>query len=354
MDSVAKKFPRVIRAIGIIGIIIGYIGMIFIFYMIIKETIKFIFVSGTIPPLAPVLPGIDIPGVPKLSFLHWIISIFIVAVVHEFSHGLLARANNVSVKSSGFAFLGPILAAFVEPDEKEMKHKKKHQQLSILAAGPFSNILFGILVLFLISYVLNPIAYDIMAYDNTTVYGLVEDGPAKNAGLSVPFALYSINDIKINDKIGINNILSEIKPLEIVTLETDKGNFELVTSVNPTNNSRGYLGILDAKTHYSTKPEIITQYGETLPKFFLWFNLLCTWLFLISIGVGLFNLLPLGPVDGGRMFLIGLSYFIKNEKITKRIFGFVSMLLIGIIIINLFPYITKMISAILGIIALII
>ena len=43
----------------------------------------------------------------------------IVAIPHEFAHGIFARLNNLRVKSSGFALFGPILAAFVEPDEKD-------------------------------------------------------------------------------------------------------------------------------------------------------------------------------------------------------------------------------------------
>jgi len=357
MDSVAKKFPRVIRAIGIIGIIIGYIGMVFLFIAVIIGTIKLLFVPGTPPPLALVLPGVDIPGMPKLSFLHWIISIFIVAIIHEFSHGLLARTHNIKVKSSGFAFIGPILAAFVEPDEEQMKHKKKYQQLSVLAAGPFSNILFGILILLLLIFAMNPMVNNMEEYGNLTVHSLAEDGPAKAAGLSVPFTIYSINNIKLDNISVMYSIITTIKPSETITLETDKGEFEFITTVNPNNNSRGYLGILDMKT-YHIKPEIIAKYGNGLPELFLWFNLLFKWLFSISIGIGLFNLLPLGPVDGGRMFLIALSHFIKNEKIIKKIFSFVSMFLLGIIIISifyfLFPYITKMLSAILGIIALIV
>lgn len=350
MDSVAKKFPRIIKVIGFIGIIVGYIGMIFIFYMIVKETIKFIFISGTSPPLAPVLPGINIPGAPELSFLHWIISIFIVAVIHEFSHGLLARTHNIKVKSSGFAFLGPILFAFVELDEEEMKNKKKYQQLSVLAAGPFSNIIFGILILLLLSFVLAPIANNMVNYSNTTVYGLVEDGPAASAGITAPFTIYSLNGHPLENATAINEILAEIIPAEKITLETDKGNYEIITTINPDNSSRGFLGILDTKTHHNIKPEITARYGENLPKFFLWVNLLCIWLFLINIGVGLFNLLPLGPVDGGRLFLIALGHFIKNEKIVKKMFGFVSMFLLGIIIINLFPYIMKLFLAILKLI----
>src|SRR3989344_8635488 len=99
-----------------------------------------------------VLPGVKIPGLPYLGFWHWIITIFILALVHEFCHGILARLYNLKIKSSGLAILGVLLpivpAAFVEPDEKKLFKKKKKEQLSVLAAGPFSNlVLAGIIFL---------------------------------------------------------------------------------------------------------------------------------------------------------------------------------------------------------------
>src|SRR3989338_644264 len=87
------------------------------------------------------------------SFLHWIISLFIIAIIHEFSHGVIARVYNIKIKSSGFAFLGPIPAAFVEPDEKKMEKSSAKAQLSILAAGSFSNILLALLVILILFFV---------------------------------------------------------------------------------------------------------------------------------------------------------------------------------------------------------
>ena len=77
-----------------------------------------------IPPLIPLVPYIDkiLPTglVPPFYFTYWIIAIAIVAVFHEFAHGIFAKIRGIRLKSTGFGFLGPLLAAFVEIDEKQI------------------------------------------------------------------------------------------------------------------------------------------------------------------------------------------------------------------------------------------
>ena len=67
------------------------------------------------------------------------------------------------------------------------------------------------------------------------------------------------------------------------------------------------------------------------------------WLWIISFGVGLFNLLPLGPVDGGKMLMVGLSYFTKDENKIKTFWKYISFFVLGLIVINLLPYLVKLI-----------
>ena len=79
-----------------------------------------------------------------------------------------------------------------------------------------------------------------------------------------------------------------------------------------------------------------------LPAVFLWVStLIVKWLVLFNLGVGLFNLLPLGPLDGGRMFLTAATTIFKNEKKAKLIFTIVSILGLILIIINLLPFLIK-------------
>src|SRR3990167_623430 len=154
MDKFPKSFPKLLKIIGIIGVIVGFIGMILMLFLLIKMTLDLIIQPNAAPGLVPVLPGVKVSEyLPVLSFLHWIIIIFIVALVHEFSHGIFARLNNIKIKSSGFAFLGPIPAAFVEPDEKKLKKIPKKEQLAILSAGAFSNILLAVIIFLIISFV---------------------------------------------------------------------------------------------------------------------------------------------------------------------------------------------------------
>src|SRR3989338_11026926 len=103
MDKLANKAPRFWKFIGYFGIVIGFIVMAFIFFVLIQGTIRLITVPSAPPAVAPVLPGVSIPGLPALSFWHWIIAIFFVAVIHEFAHGVYARLYNIKIKSSGFA-----------------------------------------------------------------------------------------------------------------------------------------------------------------------------------------------------------------------------------------------------------
>jgi len=62
---------------------------------------------------------------------------------------------------------------------------------------------------------------------------------------------------------------------------------------------------------------------------------LLLWLFLINLGVGAFNLLPIRALDGGRMWEILLQRF-TGKKRARRIINNVSTLLVFLIILNFF------------------
>ncbi len=125
MDKIAKKFPNFLTLSGYVSVFVGFLGMIITLAFIFYSTYKFLVVPEAEAALAPLLPGISVSDkLPILSFWHWIIGILIIAIVHEFSHGVYARLRNIKIKSTGFAFLGPIMAAFVEPDEKQLKKNK--------------------------------------------------------------------------------------------------------------------------------------------------------------------------------------------------------------------------------------
>lgn len=340
MDKIAKKFSFILKPLSYLSIVVGFIGMGFILYILIKGTLTLIFVPNSQPALAPILPGVKVEGLPTLGFWHWIISIFIIAVIHEFSHGVFARLYNLKVKNSGFLFFGPILGAFVEPDEKKLEKIEKRKQLAIISAGPFSNILLASLIFLLISFVSMPLQEKILEFDGLEVNKLIPNYPAEKANISVPFEIISINGEKIKDVQHFISATDKIKPNQKISLETNKGKFELTTAENPDNSSRGYIGITDFNIKTKFKPGINENFGN----FLLWILKLIFWLFVVNLGVGLFNLLPLGPIDGGRMFLILSSIIFKEEAKAKKFWSSVSYILLIIIFINLLPYFIKLFS----------
>jgi len=342
MDKIAKTFPRTLRFLSNISIFTGFLGMGFIFYILFKGTLSLIFVPDAAPTVAPVLPGVKIPGAPVLSFFHWVISIFIVAVVHEFSHGVFARLYNLKLKSSGFAFMGPILAAFVEPDEKALAKAKKKEQLAVFSAGPFSNVVFCIIFFLIFSFITAPIEGNMINADGIVVNQVMDDLPAQEAGLEAPFIIKSINGKPTLDFINFSEAVTSIKPNEKITLETDKGEYEILTTKNPDNESRGYIGISSFDQKTVIKEEFEKKYGSWIRDFMSWINLLLVWLFIINLGIGLFNLLPLGPVDGGRMFMVVCLTIFKDERKAQKVWSFVSLLSLLLIVINLLPWLYKL------------
>ncbi len=333
MDRLAKLKGFVF--FGYLGVVVGFLGMGYIFYILISKTVGFV-LNGGIPPLAPVLPGVTIPGMPTLGFWHWIIAIFVVAVLHEFSHGILARAHGLKVKSSGFALFGPILAAFVEPDEKQMEKASKKSQLSVYAAGPFMNIVTGFVFLLLLNYggmALQENAFDI----NGIMVGEIVDGsPAFESGMEAPLIIESVNGQIIDNPEVFVSVLDGIEPGDTLEFGTDLGDYSVITVEHPDNSSKGYVGISGLTLNYE-----LEEGRSSLWNGIFWINLLLLWLFVISIGIALFNLLPIGPVDGGRMFyVLCLSLFDKSKA--QKIWTFVSFFILVLIIINLLPWITKL------------
>lgn len=338
MDKYSKKIPKILNFLSYISIIVGFLGMAFILYTIVKGTYNLVydyFIGVQVQPvLAPVLPGVNIPGLPTLSFWHWIIAIFIVAVIHEFSHGVFARLYNLKVKSSGFAFLGPILAAFVEPDEKLMNKKSKKQQLAIVSAGPFSNILLAIFVLLIFNFLFLPLQSNLFTSDGVMLVNVEKDSPADLADLKPGLIIKGINNQIITEQNQIVDLIQKSNgdKLKIVT---DKGEFLVQPQYK---DNKYYLGI-------SLSNNVVVK--NFVPEFVLplvkWFNMLFFWIWVISLGIGLFNLLPLGPIDGGRMFYLAMLNFFDSKNAMK-IFKFITAFCIFLIIINLFPYLFKLFS----------
>ena len=84
-----------------------------------------------------------------------------------------------------------------------------------------------------------------------------------------------------------------------------------------------------------TDPAFEAKYGSITAPIVLWFMGLLYWLYLLSVGIGLFNLVPIGPIDGGQMSREICRKLFKNEETALKVWGWTSMFFFAIIMINL-------------------
>lgn len=325
IDKVASASPRFWRWSMNIGIPISIICMGFSVYLIIMS-LQYMFDA---PQAALLLPGVDIPGSPiYIPVFSGIIALILLMVVHEFGHGILARAQGVGIKSIGVILLAVLPGAFVELDEEDVKKAKRSVKLRIYAAGSMFNLGLAALawvVVIVISSSFVPYAFQ---SDGLKIASVTPGSPSEGV-LQSGMIIHNINGQEVTNRTSVNQILNHTHPGDVITLGTDKGTYTVTSAGNPNNASITYIGIR-GDTHLVVKPEVARTYGETIPWFL--YNLvdLCYWIYALNIMVGLFNLLPMKPLDGGIIFEELLGYKLP-ENIISRIVSCVSWILIGIV-----------------------
>ena len=341
MDKIANKYREYVKLFGYISAGLGFIGMFFVTYSIIILMVKLV----TAPEAAeagvvPVLPFTSIPGLGYLSFTTWLIAIFVLAVVHEFSHGVVARAHNLPVKSSGFAFLSVLLpiipAAFVEPDEKKMSKKEDIVQYSVLAAGPISNVVLALLILLISSFFLVPLEAKILEPEGFTFDVTNESLPAYQGGLRSGYTIVSYNGITTHDyQYFLEQMSYCSEPGKEITLSTKDQSFTITPVIHPENPEKGYIGVANIQNKFKIKDEYKDLWWTSVV---IWVKDLFKWLFWLNLFIGLANLLPLGIVDGGQMLRIMLSKIMKNQHHAMKLWGIIAW---GILIILLFALVVN-------------
>lgn len=337
MDLWARKARSFFRFLGYVGIVAGFLGMVFIAFELVLTTFN-IFQDPSSAGVQLVLP-FEAKGTLFVPFLYWIISIFVVAVVHEFAHGVVARCHKIPLKSTGFAFFSlfvPILpAAFVEPDETTLTHRPAREQLSVYAAGPFANILFAG-VFFSVLLALAPVADAMFEPDGVEIVSLVPGGAAEVAGVEQGMVIAELNDMDVDSVDNLTSAIRSQPPDEKVVVETDDNRrFVFDPDIDPANESLPVIGV-SVKPHARVKMEYLKDNPAWLPPVVKWFSGLFLWLFLLNFGIGLFNLLPVGPLDGGHMSRVALQSLISDKKKALKVWGYLSLFFIGLILMNIF------------------
>ena len=353
MDRMAKKHPKLLKYLAYSGIVIGFLGMVIMSVLLIQNFYGLVTKPAAVSGVGMVVP-FKVKGAFYVPFFYWIISIFLLALVHEFSHGVVARLYKIKIKSSGLAFLNifvPVIpAAFVEPDEKELRERPHIQQLSIFAAGPFSNIIFAFVVLAIMGLVFAPVSNAIFNYDGVLVTGFTpgnETFPAEEAGMTENELIIGIDNMPITTVENFTKIMQNKTPSESIVITTNVTDYNITLAESPDNKSMGYLGIYLTQNQ-EIKENVLQKYGKILPDVFIWFVGLFYWLYVLNLGIGLFNLVPLGPIDGGRMLQLAMHKLFKKKN-GDKIWKAISFVFLGLVLINvLWPFIQNIIRLIIG------
>ena len=255
MDKLASKYRGAVQLFGYVSVGVGFLGMLYVSLGILTFFIKLIF-QPTVDTngVSLVLPFTHIPGIGYLSFTHWILAIFILAIVHEFSHGVVARSHHIPVKSSGFAvfaLLAPVIpAAFVEPDEKKLGKAHDIVQYSVFAAGPMANLVLAFILLFAFPYVGDMTNSTLAPFEDTITHPIGfsyevlenESYPAYTSAVP-PAILSSINGKPVDDYSQFMSYSSCLLPDQEVTLGTDKGEYTFTAIPRSDNPEKGFMGI---------------------------------------------------------------------------------------------------------------
>ena len=334
MDRIGKKYAELIKIIGYIGIGVGFIIMVYISITLVINLYKLIIIPGTPSAVAPVLPGVKVPGSPIfIPLISGWLALFFVIVIHEFAHGIVSVAHKIKVKSSGIFFLGPLMGAFVEPDEKKLARGSDVVKYSVFAAGPLSNVILSLIVAFLLIFALNPVIDNMTETVGFSIDAVSAGTPAELAGLKGGMVFNEINGNSAANYQMLVNVLDDMEPGDELTLSTDNGeHFKITTTNHPEDPESPYLGVLGIKDETELRADLLA-YRIPFEILLFLFEFLAM-IFLLSMGIGVANLLPLGIADGGRMLQIALHNTIGIKK-GNSIWKNVSIATLLLLILNL-------------------
>ncbi len=388
----------------LMGAMIWMLGQTVSIYLLHPEITKII----KAPPIAPLIPyfpklfGME-SFFPPFYFTYFIVALAIVAIVHEFSHGIYMRLFKIKIKSTGLVFLGPILGAFVEEEKKGFEKKKKLEQMTVLGAGVFANLLFalifyGLYVAFFFSsfaasgYVFNSYGVGVVPLENITGFSndsevLVKittdsgnyyldevlavqltqnngqyliaypEAPAILAGMRG--AIIQADDVKIDGQDKLREFLENKDPGESVKFITEDNEgvkeYDIVLGEHPEDSSRAYLGV----GHSASSPKGIIQgvlvkfmsfkdsstlYKPTWDGNFVYFIYhLLWWVMIINLLVALFNMMPLGMLDGGRFFYLTVLSIFKSERVAKMAYKIAGRIILFMFVLLMFFWFIRII-----------
>ncbi len=403
-----SKRKRFWKSYGNFAIILCFILMILVIYLFIWNVATMIDLDLTPtqkenlpgPEYALLLPVIN-PIIPLEYLFYVIVALVVAIIVHEFSHGILTFAGDLKVKSMGIMYLIIPIGAFVEPDEEQLKKTDIKKRLRVFAVGPMANFVVVLIALLLFSFVFLGAAQPVA--DGVVIISTSEDSPAYEYGFEPGMIITSINNSTITSYNDFFVVMNNTRSGEEIEVEyywngfntkfvnlSDK--YEEYEKRNPQYNNesfmgKGYFGIYPGShdiflsvlknpfgynikdrfiyvmtlpvmgalegynpiTYPFTESYEITGPLNVIPSSIYWgiVNIIY-WIFWLNLMVGLFNVVPMIPLDGGYLFndyvklaIKKLKKGISQEKLDKIVGNISLVVSLTVLFLIIFPFIFK-------------
>lgn len=291
----------------------------------------------------PVSQPVDVPGIFVVPWWIWVIGIAAVVIPHEFMHGVVCRLDKIRIKSVGWILFLVIPGAFVEPDEKQLQKARKSTRMKVYAAGSFANLVVALIVVIIFM-----VTFATMFAPAGVFVNAAEGGPANLSGLRG--SIVEIDGMQVRNFDDLSAAIAQHKPGDIVSVKAAQDNifvprfggadfiipkpaaatdlknvkaYAVTLAEHPEQQGRAYMGIEPRLQTYAFGGDIFAFQSVAI---------VLLWIFIFSLGIGIVNLLPIKPLDGGLLFEEVVGHFTPR---TKSIVKAVSVLMVFLILFNI-------------------
>ncbi|HVP94163.1 MAG TPA: site-2 protease family protein [Methanoregulaceae archaeon] len=368
------RMSTVLRIYGTIGVIVVVIVSVLITFLLFFALQYTLILqpepTGIYEPRnILLLPGIN-EYVPS-TFAVWFAFVLTIAI-HEFGHGILCRVEQIKVRGIGVLIAVIPIGFFVEPDEEELNKSKGMPKMRMFGAGIMNNLVVGAICFIFLILVMG------MAVPTTApvIHGIYQNYSAELAGVPQDSLIIAVNGIHVSTRDDVSNLLNATRPGDTIILSVEKDqavkDYSLVLTPWPEelgNHSSGFMGIvyydgtqvigavrnmvspigflrlisvpfdMTGSGQYlrilAFETPDISYYAVPYPAVFWGLVHLLFWCGWININVGIFNAIPMVPLDGGYIVKEGVERLLsgrKAEKYSIHVTSFISTLMLVILV----------------------
>jgi membrane-associated protease RseP (regulator of RpoE activity) len=323
-----------------------------------------------------------IPGLnPYLPITYGWIALVVTIIIHEAGHGIVARVYNIRVDSTGIVlFLGLPIGAFVNIERDELNRATLKQKSAVLTAGPMNNMILAgvsLLALFLVISTLTPLPPDPSAPQFGVMVMTVNGGSlAQSIGMESESVIQYVGGQQVRTIDDLGTLLrANLGTTVDITWINQGGETITRQAALPAavEQGRGVLGVtvtmlspdpqavLDRyESAFSTNPLALllpptiqqgaVPYSDLMaPKYessalgsaYAPVANMLFWLWFINFNVGIFNALPIGPLDGGQLYGALIEKRAKSQAVAKNANMLLTVVMVAIVAASiLLPYVS--------------